>query len=134
MPTASVTLLGTGVDVVDVPRFAAILRRRGQKLCEQVFTPRELADCRGRIPRLAARFAAKEATAKALGVGIGPIGWHEVEVRARPDGSPQLHLTGAAADVAERRRLADWAISLSHTEQTAIAIVVACAPLEKAER
>ncbi|WP_051480575.1 holo-ACP synthase [Cellulomonas sp. KRMCY2] len=78
--------IAIGVDVVDVPRFARMVALRGPTLGGMVFTPRELETCRGSLPRLAVRFAAKEATAKALGLGIGPVAWREVETRTRTRG------------------------------------------------
>jgi holo-[acyl-carrier protein] synthase len=110
---------------VDVPRFAALLELRGALLTERVFTRRELAACRGDPARLAARFAAKEAAAKALGTGIGPVAWRDVEVRTGPDGAPRLALAGAAARLARRRGLRRWAVSLAHDGHTAIGVVVA---------
>jgi holo-[acyl-carrier protein] synthase len=123
--------LAAGVDVVDVPRFAALVARRGGGLHDQVFTAAELADCHGRVPSLAARFAAKEAVAKALGVGIGKLRWRDVEVRETPEGRPTLNLTGTAAKVANDKGVVDWAISLSHTDRTAVAIAVASASTEE---
>jgi holo-[acyl-carrier protein] synthase len=119
--------LCAGVDVVDVARFAAFAARRGTLLEGRVFTAAELSDCHGRVASLATRFAAKEAVAKALGVGIGRLRWLDVEVRETSVGRPALTLTGAAAALANERGLVEWAISLSHTDRTAVAIAIAAA-------
>ncbi len=116
--------LRIGFDLVDVPRFRAFLARRGARALARLFTPHERAAAQGRAERLAARFAAKEAVAKALGTGIGPIGWREIEVRIDPHGAPQLHLSGRAAARARALGLHAWSISLTHTEQCAGAVVI----------
>ena len=117
--------LGIGVDVVDVPRFADLLALRGSALGDRVFTAAELATCGGSPQRLAARFAAKEAAAKALGLGIGPVAWRDVEVGAGDRGAPVLRLHGEALRAAKTRGLDRWAVSLSHDAARAVALVVA---------
>lgn len=115
---------GVGVDVVDVQRFAAVLGRRPQ-LHQRLFTEAERDDARGKVERLAARFAAKEAVLKALGVGLGSVRWHEIEVSRLISGAPQLRLRGAALELARRGGVDEWHLSLSHTATTSIAFVVA---------
>jgi holo-[acyl-carrier protein] synthase len=115
---------GVGVDVVDVGRFGEVLARR-PKIAERLFTEAERADGAGDPQRLAARFAAKEATMKALGTGIGGFGWHDVEVVRPPLGAPSLRLSAAAASLADRRGVARWHVSLTHTATVAVAMVVA---------
>lgn len=117
--------LDVGVDVVDVARLSRVVALRGPELCRRVFTPEELRDCHGSVRRLAARFAAKEATAKTLGTGIGPIGWRDVEVLTGVRGEPALALSGAARAAAKDRGLDHWAVSLSHDATYAVAVVVA---------
>lgn len=117
--------LKTGVDLIEIPRLRAALARFGERFLERVFTPNEIADCRGRPEALAACFAAKEAASKALGTGIGPIGWREVEVRHRPSGEPYLVLYGRAAEIAARLGLTTWTVSLTHSREMAAAVVVA---------
>ena len=119
--------LAVGVDVVDVDRFARVLAQRGSALTERVFTADERAACAGDVRRLAARLAAKESAAKALGLGIGPVAWHDVEVRAGPRGRPELALAGAALEAACAQGLGRWAVSLSHDTTHATAVVVATA-------
>ena len=120
--------LSVGVDMVEVPRIARAIERWGDRFLQRVYTPVELAHCRGRVPELAVRFAAKEAISKALGVGIwwkGGIAWHEAEVRSNRLGKPEVVLYGRAAEYAAQQCLDQWAISLSHTDEHAIAMVVA---------
>jgi holo-[acyl-carrier protein] synthase len=118
-------MLRTGVDIVEVDRIRRTLGRHGERFTARCFTPDELARCGGRAAALAARFAAKEATAKALGTGIGDVGWREIEVVHDARGRPDLMLHGAAAALAASLQLVEWSISLSHTREHAIAFVVA---------
>lgn len=117
--------MSAGVDTVDVPRFERLLHLRGAALTSRVFTAHELATCGGDPARLAARFAAKEAATKALGTGIGSVGWRDIEVRTAGDGAPTLALHGAAVALARRRGLTRWSVSLSHDGPGAVAVVVA---------
>ena len=116
-----------GVDLVDVAAFRARFDGRDDLLTE-TFSGAELAYCRTQ-PRpwthLAARFAAREATLKALGSGwAGTMGWRDVEVTRDPAGAPSLALNGAVADAVAKAGLTRSALSLSHTESHAIAVVV----------
>ncbi len=115
---------GVGVDAVDVARFGAALGRR-PAITERLFTDGERRDGGGDVQRLAARFAAKEATMKALGTGIGGFGWRDVEVVRLGSGAPTLQLSAGAAALAARRGVARWHVSLTHTATVAIAMVVA---------
>ena len=118
---------GIGVDAVDVERFRRVLRRR-PTLASRLFTEAELAYAgasRDPGPRLAARFAAKEAVLKALGVGIGAAGFREVEVTREEGGRPRLELSGRAATLAARHGVRHWHVSLTHTDTVAVASVVA---------
>jgi holo-[acyl-carrier protein] synthase len=113
-------IVGVGVDIVDVDRFQnSLLRTPG--LGVRLFTPAERAA--GRSERLAARFAAKEALAKALGAPPG-LRWHDAEIETTEDGAPHLQLRGTVAQAATRRGAASWHVSLSHDGGMAIAIVV----------
>lgn len=113
-----------GVDLIEVGRVARVMERHPERFLSRHFTAGEQADAQGHPERLAARFAAKEAAAKALGSGIGPVGWHEVEVRTDPAGAPQLFLHGQASALAARRGHRAWSISLSHTREHAVAAVI----------
>ncbi len=117
--------LAVGVDVVEIERIRAALDRHGQRFLDRVFTPAEQAYCRGQVPCLAARWAAKEAVAKALGCGIGDVAWREIEIVADERRRPTVKLLGAAAHVAAAQGLEQWAVSLSHTREHAVAVVVA---------
>jgi holo-[acyl-carrier protein] synthase len=118
-------MVGVGLDLVDIERFRDALARR-PALHQRLFTEEELALARARVdpvPALAARFAAKEAVMKALGVGLGAFSFHEVEVLSLASGAPDLRVTGAAAALAGRRGVTSWQISLSHSVATAGAVV-----------
>jgi holo-[acyl-carrier protein] synthase len=113
-------IVGVGIDVVDLERFARSLERT-PGLAVRLFTEGE----RGLHPRsLAARFAAKEALAKALGAPSG-LEWTDAEVRSAPDGRPSLHVAGTVAAAAERLGVTSWHISLSHDGGVAVAVVIA---------
>ncbi len=118
-------ILRTGIDIIEIPRIRAALDRHGERFLKRVFTELEINACRGRAEELAVRFAAKEAVSKALGTGIGPISWREVETLHKWSGEPYLVLHGAAEKIAEELGLAVWTVSLSHSRENAIAVVVA---------
>jgi holo-[acyl-carrier protein] synthase len=123
-------MLTTGIDLIRIARVDRMLIRYGDRFLERIFTPAEILYCRGRLPELAARFAAKEAVSKALGVGmrmIAPDGirWREVEVIGDMRGKPLVRLYGRAAERANELGLKEWAVSLSHTREHAVAFVVA---------
>jgi holo-[acyl-carrier protein] synthase len=117
-------IAGVGVDAVDVGRFRTVLGRR-PRIGERLFTEGERRDGNGDPQRLAARFAAKEATMKALGRGIGSVAWHDVEVVREASGAPTLRLSASAAALAARHGVARWHVSLTHTDSVAVAMVVA---------
>jgi holo-[acyl-carrier protein] synthase len=117
--------LAVGTDLVEICRIAALVERHGERFTGRVFTPGELADCGGRAESLAARWAAKEAVAKALGTGIGAMSWQEIEVLRGDSGCPTVQLHGRAATLAVERGLARWALSLAHDGGMALAFVVA---------
>jgi holo-[acyl-carrier protein] synthase len=119
-------IIGIGVDVVEVTRFEESLRRT-PALAGRLFTDAErvLPDGRPRTARsLAARFAAKEAAAKALGAPAG-LAWHDAEVVVAVSGRPSLRVTGTVAAAAGRAGVAAWHLSLSHDGDVAVATVVA---------
>lgn len=115
----------SGVDLIEIRRIQAALDRHGRRFLQRVYTDREIACYGGRVPSLAVRWAAKEAVAKALGMGIGVIRWRDIEILNGGDGAPVLHLYGAAAARAAELGLSTWSLSLSHTHELAIAFVVA---------
>jgi holo-[acyl-carrier protein] synthase len=113
-------IVGIGVDLVDLSRFATALERTPH-LSERLFTAAERAASQ---QSMAATFAAKEAVAKVLGAP-GGLAWHDVEVRRDPTGRPVLAMTGTVAAAAAAAGIAHWHVSLSHDAGTAIAMVVA---------
>jgi len=117
--------LSTGVDLVEINRLQEAIERHGDRFLQRIFTSQELQEVRGNLPSLAARFAAKEAVAKALGTGIGAVNWREVEVLRGAERQPVLRLHGAASRLADELGLQHWSLSLSHTFSHAIAVVVA---------
>jgi holo-[acyl-carrier protein] synthase len=118
---------GIGVDAVDIERFRRSLERT-PSMRRRLFTDCELAYVAPKadpVPSLAARFASREAVMKAMGLGLGSFGFHEVWVDRRESGEPQLNVTGRAAELASERGITTWHLSITHTEQVAIAYVVA---------
>lgn len=118
-------MLRSGVDIIEIARLERALARHGDAFLRRIYTPAEIDRYRDRPQSLAARWAAKEAVAKALGTGIGPVGWTEIEVLEDALRAPVLRLSGQAENLARELGLAEWAISLSHTGELAIAFVVA---------
>lgn len=118
-------MLAVGVDLVEVARVEQMARRFGERFLARVYTEAERAHCRGEAQRLAARWAAKEAIAKALGTGVAGFRWTDLEVIVDAAGQPEVRLHGAAEARAQALGLREWAVSLSHTEDLAVAFVVA---------
>jgi holo-[acyl-carrier protein] synthase len=114
-------VIGIGIDLVDIARLGRVLTRR-PGMAERLFTDEERQVTLG---GLAARFAAKEAAMKALGVGLGAFGFHDVAIRRQDGGAPALIVTGAAAALAADRGVRAWKVSLTHTDALAEAVVVA---------
>ena len=121
-------ILGSGVDICEVPRIEASVVRFGSRFLERIFTAREIAYAdrkANRFERYAARFAAKEAGMKALGTGwTGGITWHDFEVVNLPSGRPTLTFHGRAAEVAAKLGVRSVALSLTHTKEQALAMVI----------
>jgi len=117
-------MLTTGVDIIEIPRIKQVLDRYGQRFLDRVFTPDEIAYCRGRAPNLAGRFAAKEAAMKALGTGVRGVSWKDIEVIRADSGAPSLRLHGRAKKRAERLQMSEMSLSISHSRGYAVAFVV----------
>ncbi len=120
-------VLGVGVDAVDIDRFRSSLERT-PTLRQRVFTPSELDDVSAQAdpaPSLAARFAAREAVMKAMGLGLGSFEFHDVWVEREASGRPVLRVEGRALEHSRRLGVGAWHLSLTHTDHTAIAYVVA---------
>ena len=122
-------IVSVGVDAVEIARIGALLERSEERFERRVFTTAESDYCRGRqrpAESYAARFAAKEAALKCLGTGWSEgAGFRDVEVSRMPSGDTELHVTGAAAERARELGITRWHVSLTHTETTATAFVVA---------
>jgi holo-[acyl-carrier protein] synthase len=131
VPAAVLPRLALGVDLTEVARIEQMLVEHGERFLRRVFTARELRDAgsgRGRCMHLAARFAAKEATMKALGTGLaGGITWQDVETVRAATGAPSVVLHGRAKEIASELGLQGWTISLTHTKTLAVAMVAAVA-------
>ncbi len=122
------SILGIGVDLVEVERIQHSLDRFGERFMKRVFTEGEIAYCQSmRFPayHFAARFAAKEAVSKAFGTGIGKaMGWRDIDVHKKESGEPFLVLYGGADNLARVRHMKSSWISLSHTDHHAMAMIV----------
>jgi len=120
-------MLGIGIDAVDVDRFRKLLERRPH-LRQRLFTTAELTSLEGRIDdaaSLAARFAVREATMKALGVGLGAFDFHDVSIEKMSSGAPHLLVSGRAETLAYAHGVSQWHVSITHTDTTAMAVVAA---------
>lgn len=116
--------LSTGVDIIEISRIAGVFQRYGQRFLDRIYTPEEIAYCRGRAPNLAGRFAAKEAVMKALGTGVRGVGWKDIEVARHESGAPSILLYGRAKSRAQRLGVYDISVSMSHSGDYAVAFVV----------
>jgi holo-[acyl-carrier protein] synthase len=121
-----------GVDVVDIDRIADLIELHESRFLDRCFTRREQDYCTWKhkhlAERYAARFAAKEAAMKALGTGWARgIRWTDIEVEREGAGQPRLRITGRAAEVAGEQGIREWALSMSHSNFTAMASVIAWA-------
>lgn len=117
--------LRTGIDLIEISRIEEVVSRHGKHYLERIYTSAELELCGKRAESLAGRFAAKEAVAKALGCGIGDVEWKEIEILDDEQHAPVLQLDGKAAQKAVELGLTDWSVSLSHSQDHAIAFVIA---------
>jgi holo-[acyl-carrier protein] synthase len=117
-------MLTVGVDIIELERIARVVERWGDRFLRRIYTEQELAYCRGRIPQLAARFAAKEAVMKALGTGVRGVGWRDVEVVRRRGGAPTIALHSRAERRAEAIGVTELAMSISHSRNYAVVSVV----------
>jgi holo-[acyl-carrier protein] synthase len=121
-------LIGTGVDLIEIERIARSIERYGERFLRRIYTDREIAYCtskRSSAESFAARFAAKEAGAKALGTGISRgVTWIEFQVVRQPGGRPVLELRGRAAALARELGVKTISLSLTHTGNLAMASVM----------
>ena len=121
-------IVGTGIDIAEVPRIAESIKRFGERFIRRIFTDGEIRYCdskANRVERYAARFAAKEATMKALGTGWNyGVRWRDIEVLRQPGHRPTIKFHGRAAEFAARLNTKNISLSLSHTPEQAIASVI----------
>jgi len=113
-----------GIDLVSVEQVKESIADHGRRYLRRVYTEQELVESRSEPRRLAARFAAKEATMKALGRGDEGFGWRAIAVAGGTGGQPQIELTGSVAELAQRRGIQSIAVSLTHEREYAAAVVV----------
>ena len=117
-------MLVTGVDIVEIARVKSVAERHGDRFLKRIYTDGETAYCRGRAPQLASRFAAKEAVMKALGTGARGVSWREIEVVRARGGPPNIRLHARALARAQFLGIEHLAVSLSHSQDFAVASVV----------
>ena len=121
-------IVGTGIDIAEVPRIRQALERFGDRFVRRIFTAGEIRYCdakANRVERYAARFAAKEAAMKALGTGWNHgVRWRDCEVMRMPGGRPTISFHGKAAEFATRLGVKHAALSLTHTAEQAMAQVI----------
>ena len=120
--------LALGLDLVEVDRIRGLLQRTGDAFKQKIFTAEEVAYCDANADpaiHYAARWAAKEAVAKALGTGFSDgVSWADIAVQRQPNGAPQIHLSGRAAALAAALGIQKWLLALTHTHTTAAASAV----------
>ncbi len=121
-------ILGTGIDIIEVKRIALAHERHGERFVNRILLPGEISYCLSHKrpgPFLAARFAGKEAISKAFGTGIGArLGWHDMEIYRKESGEPYVVLHGKGADLLRERGGRIVQLSLSHTDEHAVAMAI----------
>jgi holo-[acyl-carrier protein] synthase len=121
-------IVGTGIDIVEVPRIGQSIERFGERFLNRIFTAAEIRYCQtkaNKVERFAARFAAKEAAMKAIGTGMRDgVRWRDFEVGREPGGRPTMNFHGKAAQYASALRMRRAHLSVSHTEEHAVAYVI----------
>ncbi len=117
--------LCAGIDAIEIDRVRKTLERHPERFLRRVYTELEIAYCRGRLGELAVRFAAKEATMKALGTGVRGVGWRDIEILSDRRGKPLVYLHGRAAERAKTIGMRQPEVSMAHSDRLALAFVVA---------
>ncbi len=121
-------IVGTGIDIAEVPRIAAAIERFGQRFLARIYTQAEIRYCdskANRFERYAGRFAAKEAAMKALGTGWNHgVRWHDIEVLRKPGQRPTVAFHGRAAEFAQKLGVVNASLSITHTADQAFAQVI----------
>ncbi len=121
-------IVSVGIDAVEVARIRTATSRA--RFVDRVFTPNEVTYCQRKqdpAERFAARFAAKEAALKALGVGLGAVDFVDIEIDLEPSGAPTLRVGGRGAELADELGISGWLVSMTHTATVANAIVIGTA-------
>ncbi|CAI8255727.1 MAG: holo-[acyl-carrier-protein] synthase [SAR202 cluster bacterium] len=118
-------IICTGIDIIEIDRIQNVLSRYGNRFLNKIFTPDEIQYCRGRSPNLAGRFAAKEATMKALKTGARGVSWKDIEVIRASNGAPSIKLYNRALARSESLGVSSLSISFSHSRDYAVASVIA---------
>ena len=120
-------IIFSGIDMIEIDRISRLNPSIRKKFLIRVFTSEELDYIGDSFNKAAGIFAAKEAVAKALGCGIGPISWQDIAISHTPDNQPTVTLLSRAKEKAKTLRIKQWSISITHTKKTAAAIAVAAA-------
>jgi len=118
-------ILRTGIDTIEISRLETIRPAIRKRFIARVYTPTEITQARDRNELLAGIFAAKEAVSKALGTGIGHVGWQDIEILHLNTGQPIVKLSGNAKTSADDLGLVEWSVSISHDRSKAVAVAVA---------
>ena len=118
-------IICTGIDIIEIDRIQNVLSRYGNRFLNKIFTPDEIQYCRGRSPNLAGRFAAKEATMKALKTGARGVSWKDIEVIRASNGASSIKLYNRALARSESLGVSSLSISFSHSRDYAVASVIA---------
>ena len=118
-------IICTGIDIIEIDRIQNVLSRYGNRFLNKILTPDEIQYCRGRSPNLAGRFAAKEATMKALKTGARGVSWKDIEVIRASNGAPSIKLYNRALARSESLGVSSLSISFSHSRDYAVASVIA---------
>ena len=118
-------IICTGIDIIEIDRIQDVLSQYGDRFLNKIFTPEEIQYCRGRSPNLAGRFAAKEATMKALKTGARGVSWKDIEVIRASNGAPSIKLYNRALARSESLGVSSLSISFSHSRDYAVASVIA---------
>ena len=117
-------MIVNGIDIIEIKRIEKVASRYKSRFLNRIYTKHEIEYCKSRAPQLATRFAAKEAVMKALGTGIKGLRWKDIEVLSKRGRAPQINLRDNALSIAKKQNIESLSVSLSHSEEYAIASVI----------
>lgn len=117
-------IIVNGIDIIEIKRIEKIASRYKSRFLNRIYTEHEIEYCKSRAPQLATRFAAKEAVMKALGTGVRGLKWKDIEVFSKRGRAPQVNLKDNALNIAKKQNISNLSVSLSHSEEYAIASVI----------